>query len=155
MISNNDKLTTKQRRFCEEYMVDFNATQSAIRSGYSKKSAHAIGVENLNKPLIKEELTRLQEMKSAQTEISRDRVIQNQDKITLAYEKLLELTFKKRLTKDDQLMFDRLIQVVKASDSTRASEFLARQLGWESNNTNEQDNEITFKIIRKNGNSSV
>ena len=53
------ELTVKQQRFCQEYLVDFNGTQAAIRSGYSQKTACAIGVENLRKPLIKEEITRL------------------------------------------------------------------------------------------------
>lgn len=47
------KLTAKQQRFCDEYLIDLNATQAAIRSGYSKKTAYAIGQENLKKPDIK------------------------------------------------------------------------------------------------------
>jgi len=45
-------LNARQQRFVEEYLVDLNATQAAIRSGYSAKTAHAIGHENLNKPEI-------------------------------------------------------------------------------------------------------
>ena len=48
------KLTAKQQRFCDEYLIDLNATQAAIRSGYSKKTANRIGTENLSKPVIKE-----------------------------------------------------------------------------------------------------
>lgn len=48
------KLTAKQQRFCDEYLIDLNATQAAIRAGYSKKTARAIGNENLTKPDIKE-----------------------------------------------------------------------------------------------------
>lgn len=48
-----EKLTEKQKRFCDEYMIDLNATQAAIRAGYSKKSAYSIGQENLTKPVIK------------------------------------------------------------------------------------------------------
>ena len=46
------KLTVKQQRFIEEYMIDHNATQAAIRAGYSKKTAHRIGAENMQKPAI-------------------------------------------------------------------------------------------------------
>lgn len=46
------KLTPKQKLFIEEYLKDFNMTQAAIRAGYSKKSAHVIGQENLRKPAI-------------------------------------------------------------------------------------------------------
>lgn len=48
------KLTAKQKRFCDEYLIDCNATQAAIRAGYSKKTAGATGYENLKKPQIKE-----------------------------------------------------------------------------------------------------
>ncbi len=47
-------LTAKQIRFVEEYCVDFNATQAAIRAGYSVKTARSIGCENLTKPDIVE-----------------------------------------------------------------------------------------------------
>ena len=48
-----DKMTAKQRRFCEEYLIDLNATQAAIRAGYSKKNAQNIASENLAKPIIR------------------------------------------------------------------------------------------------------
>lgn len=46
-------LTPKQQRFCDEYLIDLNATQAAIRAGYSKKTAGAIATENLQKPNLK------------------------------------------------------------------------------------------------------
>ena len=48
------KLTAKQKRFCDEYLIDLNATQAAIRAGYSRKTARAIANENFTKPDIKE-----------------------------------------------------------------------------------------------------
>lgn len=50
---NVTKMTNKQKRFCDEYLIDLNATQSAIRAGYSPKTARFIGQENLTKPNIK------------------------------------------------------------------------------------------------------
>lgn len=47
-------LTPKQQRFCDEYLIDLNATQAAIRAGYSKKTAAVIATENLRKPNISE-----------------------------------------------------------------------------------------------------
>ena len=47
-----NKLTPKEKRFCEEYIIDLNATQAAIRSGYSRHTARSIGSENLTKPAI-------------------------------------------------------------------------------------------------------
>ena len=46
-------MTDKQKRFCDEYLIDCNATQAAIRAGYSPKTAYSIGEENLKKPELK------------------------------------------------------------------------------------------------------
>lgn len=47
------KLTEKQRRFCDYYIQCGNATEAAIKAGYSKKTAKQIGTENLAKPVLK------------------------------------------------------------------------------------------------------
>lgn len=52
MMATN-KMTAKQKRFCDEYLIDLNATQAAIRAGYSKKSAKQVANENLTKPYLK------------------------------------------------------------------------------------------------------
>ena len=62
------KLTQKQQRFVDEYIISGNATQAAIKAGYSKRSAQQTGAENLLKPVIKAELDRRNaEIKSAKT----------------------------------------------------------------------------------------
>lgn len=48
------KMTDKQMRFADEYLVDCNATKAAVRAGYSVKTAQQIGAENLKKPVIRE-----------------------------------------------------------------------------------------------------
>jgi len=53
-------MTPKQERFVAEYIVDLNATQAAIRAGYSVKTARAIGFENLTKPHISDAVARAQ-----------------------------------------------------------------------------------------------
>ena len=50
-------VNVKQRLFCIEFLKDFNATQAALRAGYSKKTAFAMGCENLKKPNIQQELS--------------------------------------------------------------------------------------------------
>ena len=45
-------LTNKQQKFVNEYLIDYNATQAALRAGYSPKTAYAMGWENLRKPEI-------------------------------------------------------------------------------------------------------
>lgn len=54
------RLTDKQRRFCEEYVVDWNATRAAIAAGYSKKTAKQIATENLSKPYLREYIDEIQ-----------------------------------------------------------------------------------------------
>ena len=53
-------LTPKQQRFVEEYLIDLNATQAAIRAGYSEKTAYSVGHENLKKPEIQKAIQEAQ-----------------------------------------------------------------------------------------------
>lgn len=53
MSSITQKLTQKQQRFVDEYIISGNATQAAIKAGYSKKTAKQMGTENLAKPIVK------------------------------------------------------------------------------------------------------
>ena len=69
------KLTGKQQRFVEEYLIDQNATQAAIRAGYSEKTAHATGYENLKKPEIAKALEKEQEARTERTRVDQDWVI--------------------------------------------------------------------------------
>lgn len=65
-------MTAKQIRFCEEYLIDFNATQAAIRAGYSKHTGYAIGCENLKKPQIKAFIDqRLEELSLSAKEVTK------------------------------------------------------------------------------------
>ena len=66
------KLTPKQARFVEEYLVDLNATQAATRAGYSKRSAGIQGHENLKKPHIAAAISEAQQARSKRTEITQD-----------------------------------------------------------------------------------
>lgn len=69
------KLTEKEARFVDEYMVDGNATQAAIRAGYSAKTAAAIGAENLRKPHIVRALDARRKVLSAKAEWTAERVL--------------------------------------------------------------------------------
>ena len=73
--NNFDNLTNKQKRFCEEYLVDLNATQAAIRAGYSPKTARSIANENLTKPAIQAYLAKLNEERMQRVKISQDDVL--------------------------------------------------------------------------------
>ena len=68
-------LTAKQARFVEEYLIDLNATQAAIRAGYSEKTAHSIGAENLIKPEIQNAISEARARISERTELTVDMVV--------------------------------------------------------------------------------
>lgn len=69
------KLTSKQQRFVDEYLIDLNATQSAIRAGYSPKTAKEIGAENLTKPNISAAIEQAQQERQKRTLVTQDDVI--------------------------------------------------------------------------------
>lgn len=75
------KLTKKQQAFVDEYLIDLNATQAAIRAGYSTDTAKEIGCENLTKPNIKNSIDKALAERSKRTGINQDRVIQELAKI--------------------------------------------------------------------------
>ncbi|MBM7869315.1 phage terminase small subunit [Clostridium pascui] len=78
------KLTAKQKRFCNEYLIDLNATQAAIRAGYSVETAGSIGNENLKKPLIAAYLEKRMANREKRTEITQDKVLNELAKIGFA-----------------------------------------------------------------------
>ena len=69
------KLTPKQERFCEEYLIDLNATQAAIRAGYSEKTAAFAGCDNLTKPNIRGRVQELVAKRSNRTQVKADQVV--------------------------------------------------------------------------------
>jgi phage terminase small subunit len=75
------KLTAKQERFVQEYLIDLNATQAAIRAGYSEKTSYSIGQENLNKPEISDAIKRAGAKISERTEITIDAVMHDIESI--------------------------------------------------------------------------
>ena len=105
------KLTDKQKIFCKEYILDFNATRAATAAGYSKKTARNQGCENLSKPNIQKEIKRLMESRNQRTEITADRVVKE----------LAKFAFNVDGSAD---AFD-----LEAKDKLKALEMLARHTG--------------------------
>ena len=77
-------LNDKQKRFCEEYVIDLNATQSAIRAGYSEKTAGSIGNNLLKKVEIQNEINDINNKRSAKTGITSERVLTELGKIAFS-----------------------------------------------------------------------
>lgn len=136
-------MTKKQKRFIEEYLIDLNATQAAIRAGYSPDTAYSIGQENLNKPEIKAHIDRAMAERSKRTGVNADRVIQELAKI--AFVNAAEVIDTKTATvKEDALPEDTaaiqsvkvktfgedgLEREVKMADKIKALELLGKHFG--------------------------
>lgn len=117
------KLTIKQKKFADEYIISGNATQAAIKTGYSKKTARFTGAENLTKPNIKsyidERMKKLEEEAIAdQTEVLKylTRVLRDEEK----EEVLVNVG-----------NFEQEIQSMKVStkDKIKAAELLGKRYG--------------------------
>ena len=70
------KLTAKQKIFCDEYIISLNATQAAIKAGYSKKTARKIAAENLTKPVIQSYISERMKQKESSLIATQDEVLQ-------------------------------------------------------------------------------
>lgn len=98
------KLTAKQQRFVDEYLIDLNATQAAIRAGYSTKTANEQSSQLLAKLSIQEAIGSAMANRSKRTGVNQDRVVQELAKI--AFVKMTDIVddqgrIKKTATADD------------------------------------------------------
>jgi len=76
MAKQPTQLTPKQEIFCNEYLIDFNATRAAIAAGYSERTARSIGAENLTKPNMQDYLNEKREEISKRHNVTMDRIVQ-------------------------------------------------------------------------------
>lgn len=84
MAEKKRKLTARQQAFINEYLLDLNATQAAIRAGYSRKTAGWIGGQLLSKTHISTEIEKAKEARAKRTGITADRVLQELARVAFA-----------------------------------------------------------------------
>lgn len=161
------KLTAKQQRFVEEYLVDLNATQAAIRAGYSPHSAREIGCETLAKPYIQEFIGKAIAERSKRTGVNQDRVINELAKIAFANmkdfavwdEKGVKFKSNDELTEEDTSCVSEITEVevetdygtkrtkkIKLYDKISALEKLGKHLGMFKDNLN-ITGDVPVKIV--------
>jgi len=97
------KLTEKQQLFCDEYLIDLNATQAAIRAGYSKRTARQIGTENLSKPAISEYIEKRMAEK-------KDKLIAKQDEVLEYFTSVMRGESRSSVLARDETGADRVIE---------------------------------------------
>ncbi|MEE0425188.1 MAG: terminase small subunit [Blautia sp.] len=139
-------MTKKQKRFVEEYLIDLNATQAAIRAGYSPETAYSIGSENLKKPEIRACIEKAMAERSKRTGVNQDRIIMELAKIGFLNPKDLvnfdEATVKEDAAEEDLAAIasirvkrfptkdgEGIEREIKMHDKTKTLELLGRHLG--------------------------
>lgn len=136
-------MTKKQKRFVEEYLIDLNATQAAIRAGYSPDTAKSIGSENLTKPDIQARIAKAMAERSKRTGVNADRVVAELAKIafvnasdvidadtaTLKSDAAPEDTAAIQSVKVKTFGEDGLEREIKMADKLKALELLGKHLG--------------------------
>lgn len=165
------KLTEKQKRFVQEYLVDLNATAAAKRAGYSEKSASRIAVELLNKTQVSAEIQKQQAKRQKRTEITQEKVLQELAAIAFANGYDFAQVIKPgvvRVIPTEEIPQDKRKAVasiketangteIKTYDKVRALELLGKHLGiFDSNNSTaaEQENNI-FEVIDQSTNGEL
>ena len=161
-------LTDKQKRFCEEYLIDLNATQAAIRAGYSRTSAGQIGEQNLKKHDIQVYLSARQQELQEATGITQKRVLEEYAKVAFldirkfytvdgSLKSIHDLddisagalagveTYEERQGDDEALTIGQT-KKIKTYDKVKALDSLARHLG-----IFEKDNDQSRALVQING----
>ena len=137
------QMTAKQRRFCDEYLICLNATQAAIKAGYSEKTARQIATENLAKPYIREYIDermaeKEKELIADQDEVMRyltavmrrehkENVVVTLSKETSSYAPDENGTYRKQTIKEEIPKVVEIPTMVK--DANKAAELLGRAYG--------------------------
>lgn len=160
-----NKLTPKQRRFIDEYLIDLNATQAAIRAGYSEKTAYSIGVQLLKKLEIQAEIQKRRNRLQNKLEITQERVLQELAAIAFAngadYAKVVNsgLLPTVEMIPTDELPPEKLPAIagikanqygveVKLHDKVKALELLGKYLGtFDGGPAQEQTENNLFEAI--------
>lgn len=132
-------LTEKQKRFCDEYLVDLNATQAAIRAGYSKKTAKQIAQQNLTKLDIQEYIKKRMVKKEDALIAKQDEVLQTLTRVLRRQEMdTVVVTCKERSSRYDEngkkviveKEVPRVVQIpTRVNDLNKAAELLGKRYG--------------------------
>jgi len=159
------KLTEQQQRFCEEYIIDLNGTQSAIRAGYSKKTANEQASRLLTNVNVQRYIQELKAKRSERSAITADMVIAEIAKVAMlnvedfyddiGLKPLSELddaakaaisSYQVKRIKTGKDKFED-VPIVKTHDKMKALELLGKHLGvFEKDNKQKQPIDQSIKI---------
>lgn len=121
------KLTDKQKEFVRQYLVDLNATQAAIRAGYSVKTAYRQGADLLQKTSIREAIEKAQAKRAQRVEVTQDYVLSNLVEVVERTMQRAPVTDRKGEQVTDEE--GRAVWTFDAKNANRALELLGKHLG--------------------------
>lgn len=121
------KLTDKQTAFVREYLVDLNATQAAIRAGYSERTASRIGPQLLGKAWVREAIEKAQAKRARRVEVTQDYVLSNLvEVVERTMQRAPVMDRKGEQVTDEE---GRAVWTFDAKGANRALELLGKHLG--------------------------
>lgn len=121
------KLTDKQKEFVRQYLVDLNATQAAVRAGYSVKTAYRQGADLLQKTSIREAIEKAQAKRARRVEVTQDYVLSNLvEVVERTMQRAPVLDRKGEQVTDEE---GRAVWTFDAKNANRALELLGKHLG--------------------------
>ena len=137
------KLTAKQAAFVDEYLIDLNATQAAIRAGYSSRTANRIATENLSKPVIADAIAEAQRERAERLQVDQDwvleRLVQNHERAMQAEPVLM---------RDGDDWVESGEYRYQGTVANKALELIGKHLGMFADKT-DHTGEITVRIVRE------
>ena len=161
------QITQKQKQFCEEYIIDLNARQAAIRAGYSEKTAEVQASRLLTKAKVQEYISLLKGKRQERTEVTQDMVVMELAKIAFinaddfydndgSIKSLNDLDSKTRgALKSYQVKTVKIgddyeeVAVHQSHDKIKALELLGKHLGIfeKDNNQKDSNQSLTIEIV--------
>ena len=137
-----EKMTAKQQRFCDEYLIDLNATQAAIRAGYSEKYAHTNAAKLLQITAIKDFIAARMAEKESELIADQDEVLRFLTAVMRGENKDERVS----VNVDGEVSY---IEVRQQSNQIKAAEMLAKRYGLLVDKIDaEVDTELTINIKR-------
>lgn len=124
-------MNARQQRFCDEYLICLDATAAAIKVGYSAKTAHSIGHENLNKPELKKYIESKQDKLSEKLQLTQEwclnRFKEISDRCMQAEPLMINIGKEKVQATDDD---GNLLFIFDSAGANKATEQIGKMLGY-------------------------
>ena len=142
-------LNEKQQRFVDEYLIDLNATQAAIRAGYSQKTAGSQAFDLLKKPEVQEALDKARKAREERTEVTQDWVVHEMvEQYKAANQRIPKVSFGGEQVTDES--GNPVFIPVDQNAATKALDMLAKHTGaYEKDNKREHSGKVTFGWIEE------